>query len=195
MSRICDRAGHNFISVEVEENNIYAGIYKILSAIKPNWPPNNIKFKLFTDGITNKLVACQLNTEEDDGDNIVLVRIYGNKTDLLIDRNAEVRNITILNKVGLAPKIYGVFKNGLSYEYYPGVTLNPDTATEPKIFQLVAQQMAKMHKVELGDEIKKEPMVWDKIEQFLCLIPEKFTNTKKQSSSVKISSILNLCYN
>lgn len=47
--------------------------------------------QLFTDGITNKLVACQLNTEEDDGDNIVLVRIYGNKTDLLIDRNAEVR--------------------------------------------------------------------------------------------------------
>lgn len=46
MSRICDHAGHNFISVEVEENNIYAGIYKILSVIKPNWPPNNIKFKV-----------------------------------------------------------------------------------------------------------------------------------------------------
>lgn len=46
--------------------------------------------QLFTDGITNKLVACQLNTSNDDKD-IVLVRIYGNKTDLLIDRKAELR--------------------------------------------------------------------------------------------------------
>lgn len=180
MSRTCDAAGHQFIPIEIDENNIFAGIYKILSVIKPNWPENNIKFKLFTDGITNKLVACQLNTEQDNTDNIVLVRIYGNKTDLLIDRNAEVRNITILNKCGLAPRIYGVFRNGLSYEYYPGVTLNPETVIEPKISRLVAQQMAKMHKVKLGDEIKIEPMIWDKIEQFLCLIPERFTNTNKQ---------------
>lgn len=47
---------------------------------------------MFTDGITNKLVACQLNDDDSGkGENIVLVRIYGNKTDLLIDRNAEIR--------------------------------------------------------------------------------------------------------
>lgn len=46
--------------------------------------------QIFTDGITNKLIACQLNTDPD-SKNIVLVRIYGNKTDLLIDRNAELR--------------------------------------------------------------------------------------------------------
>ncbi|CAH2268149.1 jg8156 [Pararge aegeria aegeria] len=184
MSRICDPAGHKYIPVEVKELDIYTGIYEILSAIRPDWPQANIKFKVFTDGITNKLVACQLDSanNSENNTNIVLVRIYGNKTDLLIDRDAEVRNITVLNKAGLAPKIYGVFKNGLSYEYYPGVTLNTDTVTDAKISRLVAQQMARMHKIQLGDEIPKEPMVWDKIEQFLSLIPEKFTDACKHAS-------------
>ncbi|XP_047545921.1 ethanolamine kinase [Vanessa atalanta] len=179
MSHICNPVGHKFIPVEIQENDIFTGILKILSILRPEWTPENIKFKVFTDGITNKLVACQFNAEQVGENNIVLVRIYGNKTDLLIDRNAEVRNITVLNKSGLAPQIYGVFKNGLAYEYYPGVTLSPNTVIDSKISGLVAKQMAKMHKIELGKEIKKEPMVWDKTEQFLSLIPEKFTDANK----------------
>ncbi|XP_050671402.1 ethanolamine kinase isoform X2 [Leptidea sinapis] len=114
-------------------------------------------------------------------DNILLVRIYGNKTDLLIDRTAEVRNITILQKLNLAPKIYGVFANGLVYQYYPGVTLTVDSVINSKIAALIAIRMAQMHKVELPQEVKKEPMVWDKIEQFLRLIPETFSNSTKQT--------------
>ncbi|XP_022114554.2 ethanolamine kinase [Pieris rapae] len=175
------RDGHKFIPIEIEENNIYPGVLKILHEIRPEWPEDKINFKLFTDGITNKLVACEIRDKTDKRDNIVLVRIYGNKTDLLIDRTAEVRNITRLHSLNLAPEIYGVFKNGLAYEYYPGVTLTVDSVTDIKIAALVAKQMAKMHKVELNTDIKKEPMVWDKIDQFLCLVPEPFTDPTKQT--------------
>jgi len=47
---------------------------------------------VFTDGITNKLLGC---FHEDFPEDIVLVRVYGHKTDLLIDRNAETRNIQV----------------------------------------------------------------------------------------------------
>ncbi|CAG4940598.1 unnamed protein product [Colias eurytheme] len=181
MSSICSRDGHKFIPVEVDETNIYPGIYSILEEIRPNWRPENIKFKIFTDGITNKLVACEINNNTDESENIVLVRIYGNKTDLLIDRTAEVRNITTLHKLNLAPEIYGVFKNGLAYQYYPGVTLNIDSVIDEKISAMVAKQMAKMHKVELDKKIKKESMIWDKIEQFLALLPEPFSDPSKQT--------------
>ncbi|XP_013134700.1 PREDICTED: ethanolamine kinase isoform X2 [Papilio polytes] len=180
VKRKLSSAGDIFIPVEIEEGDIYAGIFKVLEKIRPDWPSESITFKLFTDGITNKLVACHLSKDISESDDIVLVRIYGNKTDLLIDRTAEIRNITTLNVLGLAPKIYGVFKNGLVYEYFPGVTLNTDTVAETKIATMVAQQMAKMHKVQLGKEITKEPMIWDKIEQFLCLIPETFAKEEKQ---------------
>lgn len=49
-------------------------------------------FQTFTDGITNKLVGCFYKEEGDvEANDVVLVRIYGNKTDLLIDRKAELR--------------------------------------------------------------------------------------------------------
>ncbi|XP_041973074.1 ethanolamine kinase [Aricia agestis] len=175
MSLHCDPGHHKFVAVQIEENDINTGLYKVLKVLRPNWSVPNIKFKVFTDGITNKLVACQA-----DGEDIVLIRIYGNKTDLLIDRNAEVRNITNLHKIGLAPEIYGVFKNGLAYQYYPGVTLTPESVVDEKIWKLIAKQMAIMHKVQIEPEINREPAVWDKTEQFLSLIPEQFSNPNKQ---------------
>jgi hypothetical protein len=49
--------------------------------------------QVFTDGITNKLLGC---FHEGSPEDVVLVRVYGHKTDLLIDRNAETRNIQVL---------------------------------------------------------------------------------------------------
>ncbi|XP_026765148.1 ethanolamine kinase [Galleria mellonella] len=181
MSLICLPAGDTFVPVKIEENDLYGGILNFLKVIRPNWISNNITFKTFTDGITNKLVACQLDSTLNDENEIILVRIYGNKTDLLIDRNAEIRNIKTLNVLGLAPKVYGIFENGLAYQYYPGVTLNIDTVLDVKIWPLVAQHMAKMHKVKLGDDIKQDAVVWDKIEQFLSLLPVPFTDVNKQN--------------
>ncbi|CAG9791938.1 unnamed protein product [Diatraea saccharalis] len=183
MSSICLPGGDLYVPIKIEENDIYDGIQKLLKVIRPNWPTENLKFKLFTDGITNKLVACQLQNELNNT-NIVLVRLYGNKTDLLIDRNAELRNIKILNKIGLAPEVYGIFENGLAYQYFPGVTLDIDSVLSNKIWPRIAQKMAKMHKVKLGNDIKEEPMVWDKIEQFLGLLPEPFTDDNKRTRFV-----------
>ncbi|KAL4719314.1 hypothetical protein ACJJTC_007735 [Scirpophaga incertulas] len=180
MALVCLPAGDVFVPVTIEEPDIHSGILKLLNVIRPTWPSNNINFKLFTDGITNKLVACQLNNDANI-ENTVLVRIYGNKTDLLIDRNAELRNIKTLNILGLAPKVYGIFENGIAYQYYPGETLDTETVLNEKIWPLVACYMAKMHKVKLGKEVKEEPMVWDKIEQFLSLLPEPFTDVSKQN--------------
>lgn len=49
--------------------------------------------------------------------------------------------------------MYGIFENGLAYQYYPGVTLNVDTVLDEKVWPLVAKNMAKMHKVDLGKEV------------------------------------------
>lgn len=48
--------------------------------------------QIFTDGITNKLVGCFHDKNPDD---VILVRVYGHKTDMLIDRLAETRNIQV----------------------------------------------------------------------------------------------------
>lgn len=86
----------------------------------------------FTDGITNKLVACYVDEDMRD---CVLVRVYGERTELLVDRESEVRNFQLLRAHGCAPKLYCTFQNGLCYEYMRGVALGPEHIREPRLFR------------------------------------------------------------
>lgn len=190
------------LQIEIDENNIIDGAKEILKVIRSNWNLDNVKFKLFTDGITNKLVGCfyssdpsltskncnkndckitQTNRYED----VVLVRIYGRKTDMLIDRKAETRNIKILHQYNLSPTLFATFKNGLAYEFIPGVTLTPESIVQPKIWQLIASRMAEMHKVEINN-VDRIPMLWSKTQKFLDLVPDKFTDDIKQERISKL---------
>lgn len=49
-------------------------------------------FQYFTDGTTNKLVGCYL---EDSPEDVVLVRVYGNKTELIVDRDNELKSFQV----------------------------------------------------------------------------------------------------
>lgn len=46
----------------------------------------------FTDGTTNKLVGCYLENSPED---VVLVRVYGNKTELIVDRDNELKSFQV----------------------------------------------------------------------------------------------------
>ncbi|CAG9859427.1 unnamed protein product [Phyllotreta striolata] len=166
------------VEIEVKEEEIEKGALEILKIIRPNWEESSITFKLLTDGITNKLMACK--PEEEADEETVLVRIYGNKTDLIIDRKAETRNILLLNRAGLAPDLYATFRNGLAYKFLPGKTLTSDTVRNPVIYELVARQMARLHKVQPDDGRNGSPFIWDKIRRFLDLIPDVFSDSDKQ---------------
>lgn len=113
--------------------------------------------------------------------NTVLIRVYGNKTDMLIDRKAETRNIRMLHEFGFAPSLFATFKNGLAYEYVPGVTLKPETVVLENIYTLVARQMAEMHKVryEGVDPGDRVPMIESQSNKFLNLIPERLSDPVK----------------
>ncbi|XP_055389828.1 ethanolamine kinase [Condylostylus longicornis] len=232
------------IPIIIDENNVIDGAKEIIKVIRNDWNLNNVKFKFFTDGITNKLVGCFYNKSQllsstsslsqstilsttsetsnkynntiesshkitvnnengsfDTSDNnidIVLIRVYGNNTELLIDRKAEQRNIRLLHSYGFAPQLFATFKNGLAYEYVPGCTLTPLTVIQPKIWTLIAQRMADMHKVKLSIILNQnnikfnkneiEPMLWRKTQILLNLIPEKFSDKIKHDRVSKIFS-------
>ena len=73
-----------------------------------------------------------------------------------------------MNKAGCGCKLYAIFGNGLCYEYLPGDILTIESAKNPSIYPLVASAMANMHKkVDLGENIPKEPCMWKKLNMFL----------------------------
>ena len=139
----------------------------------------NIQFKVLTDGITNKLIRCRLVKAP--VHETVLVRIYGNNTDLLIDRKAEKRNILTLNKAGLPPRLYASFDNGLAYEYIPGKTLTTKLIKQPEIYVLIAAHLAHMHQIKVHD-MPNKPILWEKLQNFFNLLPERFSDSKTQKS-------------
>ncbi|CAH1971260.1 unnamed protein product [Acanthoscelides obtectus] len=167
------------VDVRVKENDIQNGALGILKVIRPEWDQKQITFKLLTDGITNKLVGCR--PDGADEAETVLIRIYGNKTDLLIDRKAETKNILLLNRAGLAPELYATFKNGLAYQYVPGIVLNWKMARRSDVYKLVARRMARLHKVCVGQAEKTQPVIWDKLRKFLDLVPATFTDPEKNA--------------
>ncbi|CAH1173889.1 unnamed protein product [Phaedon cochleariae] len=172
-----------FIDVTIDENNIQEGALEVLKIIRPRWKQDTIRFKLLTDGITNKLVGCK--PEDADEEETVLVRVYGNKTDLLIDREAETRNIMILNKAGLSPHLYATYRNGLAYRYVPGNTLTSETVMNPSIYELVARRLALVHRVNVNGVSCTQPIIWDKLKDFLNLVPDSFSDNEKNMRYLK----------
>ena len=108
------------INGETEES-LKNGAAQIVSLVKPSWRNEDFQYKIFTDGISNKLIGVYVgNVKFPDMADMVLVRVYGAKTELIIDRNAEIRNMTVLNQVGCGCELYAQFANGLAYEFLPG---------------------------------------------------------------------------
>lgn len=76
---------------------------------------------------------------------VVLVRKYGENTDLIIDRKAEQRNMVFLHSIGSGAPLYAVLNNALVYGFIPGKITDMKTIRDPAIRELVAKEMAKMH--------------------------------------------------
>uniref|UniRef100_A0A8C0I918 ethanolamine kinase n=1 Tax=Bubo bubo TaxID=30461 RepID=A0A8C0I918_BUBBB len=130
-------------------------------------------FQLFTDGITNKLIGCYVGDITDD---VVLVRIYGNKTELLVDRDEEVKSFRVLQAHGCAPQLYCTFNNGLCYEFMQGEALDPEHVCNPDIFRLIARQLAKIHTIHAHNGWIPKSNLWLKMGKYFSLIPTEFAD-------------------
>lgn len=154
-----------------------------------------IYMQVFTDGTTNKLIGCCIpkhnNNDEiplDDEDNlnqyeIILIRIYGKNTEVLIDRQKEIENFKSLHKYGFAPALLATFNNGLAYEYCSGKPLSKSDVYEEHIWRRIAQRMAEMHRdicTDDGLKTSQQPVLWTKIFKMFNLIPTKYSNAIKQ---------------
>ncbi|XP_016043656.1 ethanolamine kinase 2 isoform X3 [Erinaceus europaeus] len=102
----------------------------------------------------------------------VLVRVYGERTELLVDRENEVRNFQLLRAHGCAPKLYCTFQNGLCYEYMQGMALGPEHIQEPQLFRLIALEMAKIHTIHANGSLPK-PSLWHKMHNYFMLVKDE----------------------
>lgn len=89
--------------------------------------------QVFTDGYTNKLIACMHRDDVETKRDVVLVRIYGPGTDQMIDRNQERQCMVAFHRIGCAAPLYGRFRNGIVYGYSPGIVITLGLVHQPNV--------------------------------------------------------------
>ncbi|XP_029358380.1 ethanolamine kinase 2 isoform X3 [Echeneis naucrates] len=139
------------IPIFVDEHNVAEGAMKLVKELRPTWDTNHVKTKLFTDGTTNKLVGCYV---EDSPEDVVLVRVYGNKTELIVDRDNELKSFQVLHANGCAPRLYCTFQNGICYEFMQGDALGTQDVRDPSLLRIQQEVPSKA--------VLEQEMVWMK---------------------------------
>lgn len=171
------------------QESLRADAILIARHVRPEWKNCDINVKVFTDGITNRLVGCFLTRAPDD---VVLVRVYGEKTELFIDRKLEKRNMMMMSSRQLAPPLFASFNNGLCYGFTPGIPIDGQMARDPVISQLIAQKLARMHFImkkgmsdecvrclSAGHQTEPSPWITTALDRYLNYIPDSFDHISR----------------
>ena len=82
-------------------------------------------------------------------DEAILLRAYGNNTDILIDRDREAQSHALLAERGLASPLLARFNNGLLYNFIQGRVCTPQDLVKEDIWRGIARRLAEWHGVPL----------------------------------------------
>jgi thiamine kinase-like enzyme len=128
----------------------------ICCQLLPEWQGLNIKITPLSGGITNKLYRIQSAA----GD--YTVRIYGDKTELFIDRNCEAHTIKEMAKLGVASRMVKFMPEiGVTIVEFIGdsIVLTNDHFLDQSLYPKIVAPILKIH--ESGIQLPKifNPMV------------------------------------
>ncbi|KAF9152550.1 hypothetical protein BG015_005107 [Linnemannia schmuckeri] len=169
-----------YLDLTVPHDDLFNGAAAVMKALFPDWNTDEISYIQFKDGITNKLICC---TYRPTGVQ-VLVRAYGKKSEVIIDRKQEIMNMVILSKLDLAPPLYGKFRNGLAYGCVPGKVFSVADMRDPHKMTLVAKKIAIWHNtVKIPGE--RSSKLFKTIHKWIKEVPESYSKPAVQEIFAK----------
>eukprot|EP00795_Rhopilema_esculentum_P011520 gene11520-21740_t len=185
--------GIQHFDIHITDKNLEISAKTLISHVKKGWKIEKLQHKVFDDGISNKLVGYFVQPEHTkDGlinisaqrSDIVLVRIYGAKTELFIDRARELRNFKLLQENGLSPALYCTFENGYCYAFIDGRVLGPEDFIGKEMPEQSVKLLAMVHAVRIGQAYlhhhKMEPSLVNSLKKIIRLLPDKFDDPEQQ---------------
>ena len=141
-----------FVPLRFDPQDADASALKLVHALRPDWASaadSDVQFVRFTDGITNTLLKAVNKkagwSKEEVDKEAILLRAYGNGTDVIIDRQRETQNHELLMGYGLAPKLLARFENGMMYKFIRGTVTRPEDMRRPDISRAIATRLAEWH--------------------------------------------------
>jgi ethanolamine kinase len=114
----------------------------VFNEIFPQWQGCELEITQLSGGITNKL----FRVKSEKGD--VTVRIYGDKTELFIDRDFEVQALEEMSKIGVSSKLVSYMPEiGVTIVEFIGdsIVLNNDHFLDKALYPKIVSPIRKIH--------------------------------------------------
>jgi len=142
------------------------GILRVIALLLPDFALDSHVITQIQGGITNLLWKVSGPSGS------VLVRVYGENTELMFDRQQECALFGELAARGFGPKLLGLFANGRIEGYFEA-SRNLEHyemgQTAPVDFpSLIAHELARMHAI-TDMPVPKTPRIWHVLDQWLAL--------------------------
>lgn len=140
-----------YLPLTFDNENADESALKLAYAFNPSWKNTEgpVDIVRFTDGITNTLSKATKKwpgkTESQNDDDAILMRAYGKGTDVLIDREREMKAHTLLASMDLAPPLLARFDNGLMYKFVQGDVCTPEDLRKPHVYRQTAKLLGQWH--------------------------------------------------
>lgn len=163
----------------------------VCKELVPGWstlPDSDFKIETVKGGTTNTLLKCEYcgsgNSEEGglpaDFERSVAVRLYGENTDMIIDRTVERKMTSFLGSIGRAPRCYGTFPGGVVSAFIPGRSLRMDELYE--YAEPIARELALWHSAPCDSPalagLPREVTLWKQIGDWIDVLAEHVTDAE-----------------
>ncbi|OMH81899.1 putative ethanolamine kinase A [Zancudomyces culisetae] len=163
-----------YIDYQINPKDLFNDAKVVIQKLFNEWDEKDLVFTQLLNGITNKLIKCE-NSKENKS---LLIRVYGFKTESIINREKELVVTTCLSQKDLAEKIYGRFKNGLVYGYLEGTTLSYQEMSKEPLVSLVPALLGQWHSkaTVIGSH---EPVLFTTLHKWFKAIPTNYEDSEK----------------
>eukprot|EP00884_Botryococcus_braunii_P013405 jgi/Botrbrau1/22065/Bobra.0024s0074.1 len=155
-------------------------IKSICSLLVDGWSvldPKIFDVSVISGGITNLLWKV---TPSIPGLEPVVLRVFGDKTEVLIDRENELRTLLYLNQKGFGARVLGTFDNGRVESFLNMRTCSTEDLKVPRISAGIAMKLRKLHGVRMPSGVR-DPDIYKTIPEWLSIVEGlRFEDAEKQ---------------
>lgn len=177
------------VNIKASELELKRQIFDIARDMVSSWSNigiDNVSLRAIPGGTTNALF---LLTTSEPASNLV-VRVFGEGSELFIDRRIENEVFCTLSANGIAPPVLGVFANGRIETFLSGRSLEWSELNHPLVSQKIATALGQFHGVDIhtafgGDSVG----IWAKGDQFLGLLLQGLQSAKKHSQHTRLLNL------
>nr|GEX85597.1 probable choline kinase 3 [Tanacetum cinerariifolium] len=145
------------------------GLMKLLLSLASNWgdsfDTSKLKVVHLSGAMTNVVyrITWPKNGSEND-DRTVLVRVYGEGSDIFFDREEEIRTFESISSHGHGPSLLGQFAEGRVEEFIHAKTLSAGDLRDPEISALIAAKLREFHNLNMPGS--KNALLWPRMRKW-----------------------------